>query len=104
MDEIDRNLNSLDEEGHRPLETDYLEMAYRLMLDHAPEGPTDAVRQALYALGVYGRWAAMHHNAVGVGADEYVNNVKGSMREARPVLKNMEMAIGKPDAKPFEWS
>jgi len=62
------------------------------------------VRQALYAVGAYGRWAANNRNTVGVHADDHVNNVKGSMREARPVLKNMEMAIGKPDAKPFQWS
>jgi hypothetical protein len=104
MDEIDRNLNSLDEDGHRLLDTDHLEKAYRLMLDHAPEGPTDAVRQALYAVGAYGRWAATHHNAVGIVAGDHTNHVKGPMREARAVLKNMEMAIGKPDAKPFQWS
>jgi hypothetical protein len=104
MHEIDRNLKALDEDLPTPLSDEYLNQACRLMLRHAPEEATDVLRQAVFAVGSYGTWARSNPRAVGAQATKRVEDVKGPLREARSVLKNMEMAVGRPEASGFFWT
>ncbi len=104
IQEIDRNINILSEEGLRPLETDYTRKAYELVLDHGPIGFSQSVREDLNEVEDYGGWALIHRTQAGQqAAYDRINRVRASLDDARSILQNMEMAIGKPDAQPYHW-
>jgi hypothetical protein len=104
IQEIDRNINILSEEGLRPLETDYTRKAYDLVLDHGPINFSQSVREDLNAVEDYGGWAIIHRTQAGqqVAYDQKAS-VRAAMGDALSILKNMEMSIGKPDAQPYHW-
>jgi type II secretory pathway pseudopilin PulG len=104
IQEIDRNMNTLSEPTHEPLENGYLRNAYHLMLDHGPENLAHSLRVALDAVDDFSNWAINHRTrAFKEDAFNRVNTVTASMGDALSILKNMEMSIGKPDAQPYHW-
>jgi type II secretory pathway pseudopilin PulG len=104
IQEIDRNVNILDEQALRPLETDYMRKAYHLVLDHGPINFSQSVREDLNAVEDYGSWALIHRTQAGQQvAYDQKTTVRASMDDARSILMNMEMSIGKPDAQPYHW-